>query len=143
MFKMEAFAHAFAKEKAENRHWSSTGPIQCSVFFPNPNLDISPISWRPRLAVGLRGLGVVELLKGSVISPTGVVEGALSREGLALVPFSLAVLTEDVGFTAEAGQEGILAEAVVIDKVRLTQGQAVEALAEELEQFVFDIVLER
>ncbi|MBM3823923.1 MAG: hypothetical protein FJ404_13740 [Verrucomicrobia bacterium] len=37
---MQAFAHAFAKEKAENRHRSFTVSPSGALFLPNPNLRL-------------------------------------------------------------------------------------------------------
>ena len=68
------------------------------------------------------------------------VESAFAGERLAAVLGADAVLAQRILLAAEAGQERIGAEGVVVVEVFVAQGQAVGALAQQAQEVVFEAV---
>ena len=66
------------------------------------------------------------------------VEGTLAGQGLALVPGAQPVLAGGVGLADEGREQGVAAQGVLVVEVFVAQGQAVDALADELQDGVFE-----
>jgi hypothetical protein len=66
------------------------------------------------------------------------IEGALAGPGLAAVGRTSPVLAGGVGFADEGGEQGIVAEGVVVVEVLATQAEGEDALLEELGEGVLD-----
>src|SRR5581483_1350457 len=68
------------------------------------------------------------------------VEGALAGQGLAAVGRVAAALAGGVGLADEDGEQGVVAEGVVVEEVLVPQAQAEDALLEEVGEGVLDAV---
>src|SRR5262249_51833332 len=66
------------------------------------------------------------------------VEGALAGQRLTAIPRSVPGLAGGVAFADDGGQQGIVAEIVVVVEIFVSQGQAIDALSDELLEGVFD-----
>jgi hypothetical protein len=66
------------------------------------------------------------------------IEGTLAGQRLTAIARALTGFAGGVAFADDGGQQGIVAEIVVIVEIFVSQGQAIDALSDELLKGVFD-----